>query len=48
MNEVLNENALVLFDEFKAPFQESLEYIFGKIANNIFVRIPMDKLFPLT
>lgn len=46
MNRFINENSDILFKELQAPYEETFGLVFAKISNDIFSRIPMDKLFP--
>lgn len=48
MNKFLNENSNLLFKELQGPYEESFGLVFRKITNDIFTRVPMNKLFPLT
>ena len=46
MNKFLNENADLLFKELKGPYEETFGIVFKKLANDIFSRVPMNKIFP--
>ncbi|KAK2582559.1 hypothetical protein KPH14_004850 [Odynerus spinipes] len=47
MNKFINENSDLLFKELQAPYEETFGLVFAKISNDLFTRIPMNKLFPL-
>ncbi|XP_015592818.1 protein takeout [Cephus cinctus] len=46
MNKFINENSDLLFKELQAPYEETFGLVFTKISNDIFSRIPMEKIFP--
>lgn len=46
MNRFINENSDLLFKELQSSYQETFGLVFGKIANDIFTRISMNKIFP--
>ncbi|XP_066592798.1 protein takeout-like [Prorops nasuta] len=46
MNKFINENSELLFKELQAPYEETFGLVFQKLSNDIFSRIPMNKLFP--
>lgn len=48
MNKFINENSDLLFQELQGPYEESFGAVFANIANKIFSRVPMDKIFPKT
>lgn len=48
MNRFINENSDVLFKELQAPYEETFGLVFTKISNDIFSRVPFNKIFPQT
>ncbi|XP_052871240.1 protein takeout-like [Anopheles cruzii] len=46
MNQVLNDNWEVVFGELRNSYEETFGYIFKKISNQIFLKVPMNKVFP--
>ncbi|KZC08042.1 PREDICTED: protein takeout-like [Dufourea novaeangliae] len=48
MNRFINENSDLLFKELQAPYEETFGLVFAKVANDIFIRVPFNKIFPLT
>lgn len=46
MNRFINENTDLLFKELRSSYEETFGLVFGKIANQIFSRVPMKKIFP--
>lgn len=46
MNRFINENSDLLFKELQAPYEETFSLVFTKISNDIFSRVPLDKVFP--
>lgn len=46
MNRFLNENSDLLFKELQAPYEETFGLVFAKISNEIFSRVPFNKIFP--
>lgn len=48
MNRFINENSQLLFKELQAPYEETFGLVFARISNEIFNRVPMDKIFPET
>ena len=46
MNRFLNDNSDFLFEEFQGTYEEIFGKIFKKIANDIFSRVPINKIFP--
>ncbi|XP_043289153.1 uncharacterized protein [Venturia canescens] len=47
MNKFLNENSDLVFKETQKEYEETFSLIFAKIANDIFSRVPMNKIFLL-
>ncbi|XP_025268450.1 protein takeout isoform X2 [Camponotus floridanus] len=45
INKFINTNADVLFKELQAAYEETFGLIFTKITNDIFTRVPMNKIF---
>ncbi|XP_076173818.1 take-out-like carrier protein [Ptiloglossa arizonensis] len=48
MNRFINENSDLLFKELQSPYEETFGLVFTKIANDIFSRVPFNKIFPPT
>ena len=48
MNRFINENSDLLFKELQAPYEETFGLVFTKISNDIFSRVPFNKIFPPT
>ncbi|XP_043250259.1 protein takeout-like [Colletes gigas] len=48
MNRFINENSDLLFKELQSPYEETFGLVFAKIANDIFSRVPVNKIFPPT
>ncbi|XP_029038213.2 protein takeout-like [Osmia bicornis bicornis] len=46
MNRFINENSDLLFKELQAPYEETFGLVFAKITNEIYSRIPFNKIFP--
>ncbi|XP_049541563.1 protein takeout-like [Anopheles darlingi] len=46
MNQVLNDNWEVVFQELRSAYEDTFGYIFRKISNQIFLKVPMNKIFP--
>ncbi|CAK9811569.1 Protein takeout [Anthophora plagiata] len=46
MNRFINENSDLLFKELQAPYEETFGLVFASISNNIFSRVPFNKIFP--
>ncbi|XP_076231190.1 take-out-like carrier protein [Calliopsis andreniformis] len=46
MNRFINENSDLLFKELQAPYEETFGLVFTKISNDIFSRVPLNKVFP--
>ncbi|XP_053985809.1 protein takeout-like [Hylaeus volcanicus] len=46
MNRFINENSNLLFKELQSPYEETFGLVFTKIANDIFSRVPFNKIFP--
>ncbi|XP_011687141.1 PREDICTED: protein takeout-like [Wasmannia auropunctata] len=40
-----NQNSDLIFKELEAPYEESFGLVFNKITNDIFTRVPMNKIF---
>lgn len=47
MNTFINENSDLIFQEVRGTYEETFGLIFRKITNDIFLRVPMNKIFPL-
>ncbi|GAB1862928.1 Protein takeout [Camponotus japonicus] len=45
INKFINMNADVLFKELQAAYEETFGLVFTKITNDIFTRVPMNKIF---
>ncbi|XP_071570862.1 take-out-like carrier protein [Temnothorax nylanderi] len=45
MHRFLNENSDLIFKELEAPYEETFGLVFTKITNDIFTRVPMNKIF---
>ncbi|XP_070164839.1 take-out-like carrier protein [Polyergus mexicanus] len=45
MNKFLNTNGDLLFKELQASYEETFGLVFIKITNDIFTRVPMNKIF---
>ncbi|KAL0131853.1 hypothetical protein PUN28_003008 [Cardiocondyla obscurior] len=45
MHRFLNENSDLIFKELEAPYEETFGLVFTKLANDIFSRVPMNKIF---
>ncbi|KAG5326904.1 TAKT protein, partial [Acromyrmex heyeri] len=45
MHKFLNQNSDLIFKEFQAPYEETFGLVFAKVTNNIFTRVPMNKIF---
>ncbi|XP_029669800.1 protein takeout [Formica exsecta] len=45
MNKFLNTNGDLLFKELQASYEETFSLVFIKITNDIFTRVPMNKIF---
>ncbi|XP_018348855.1 PREDICTED: protein takeout-like [Trachymyrmex septentrionalis] len=45
MNRFLNQNSDLIFKELEAPYEETFGLVFTKITNDIFTRVPMNKIF---
>ncbi|KAK9300029.1 hypothetical protein QLX08_007146 [Tetragonisca angustula] len=46
LNTFMNENADLLFKELQGPYEETFSQVFTKLSNEVFSRVPMDKIFP--
>ncbi|XP_012250922.2 protein takeout-like [Athalia rosae] len=46
MNRFINENSDLLFKELQSSYEQTFGIVFAQIANNIFSRVPMRRLFP--
>ncbi|KAK1130646.1 hypothetical protein K0M31_018763 [Melipona bicolor] len=46
LNTFMNENADLLFKELQAPYEETFSQVFTKLSNEVFSRVPMNKIFP--
>ncbi|XP_015108836.1 protein takeout-like isoform X2 [Diachasma alloeum] len=46
MNTFLNENADLLFKELQASYEETFGLVFAQMANEIFTRVPFNKILP--
>ncbi|XP_053679416.1 protein takeout-like [Anopheles nili] len=46
MHQVLNDNWEVVFRELRSSYEDTFGYIFKKISNQIFLKVPMNKIFP--
>ncbi|KAK0176778.1 hypothetical protein PV328_000883 [Microctonus aethiopoides] len=46
MNKFLNANSDLLFNEMRAPYEETFGNVFTKIANDVFSKVPFNKIFP--
>ncbi|XP_063987968.1 protein takeout-like [Diachasmimorpha longicaudata] len=46
MNTFLNENADLLFKELKGSYEETFGLVFAQMANEIFTRVPFNKILP--
>lgn len=46
MNRFINENSELIFKELQTAYEETFSLVFTKIDNEIFNRIPFDKIFP--
>ncbi|XP_060828550.1 protein takeout-like [Bombus pascuorum] len=47
LNNFINENAELLFKELKAPYEETFSQVFTQLSNDVFSRVPLNKIFPL-
>lgn len=45
MHKFLNQNSDLIFKEFQASYEETFGLVFAEITNNIFTRVPMNKIF---
>ncbi|KYN18498.1 PREDICTED: protein takeout-like [Trachymyrmex cornetzi] len=45
MHRFLNQNSDLIFKELEGPYEESFGLVFTKITNDIFTRVPMNKIF---
>ncbi|XP_024876958.1 protein takeout-like [Temnothorax curvispinosus] len=45
MHRFLNENSDLIFKELEAPYEETFGLVFTKLTNDIFSRVPMNKIF---
>ncbi|CAH1640910.1 unnamed protein product [Spodoptera littoralis] len=45
MNEFLNSNSDLVFNELKESYEKSLSSVFQNVTNEIFDRVPMNKIF---
>ncbi|XP_050460828.1 protein takeout [Cataglyphis hispanica] len=45
MDRFINTNSDLLFKDFQASFEETFSLVFIKITNDIFSRVPMNKIF---
>ncbi|XP_012534788.1 protein takeout [Monomorium pharaonis] len=41
----LRDNSEIIFKELQGPFEEAFGFVFAKITNDIFTRVPLNKLF---
>lgn len=46
MNRFINQNSDLLFKELQAPYEETFGLVFAKISNEIYSRVPFNKIFP--
>ncbi|KAF3427238.1 hypothetical protein E2986_02260 [Frieseomelitta varia] len=46
LNTFMNENADLLFKELQGPYEETFSQVFTKLSNEVFSRVPMNKIFP--
>ncbi|XP_046738549.1 protein takeout-like [Diprion similis] len=46
MNTFIAQNSELLFKELQPPYEETFGLVFAKLGNEVFSRIPMNKLFP--
>ncbi|XP_015520401.1 protein takeout [Neodiprion lecontei] len=46
MNTFIAQNSDLLFKELQASYEETFGLVFAKLGNEVFSRIPMNKLFP--
>jgi len=45
MHNFINQNSDLLFKELQGYYEETFGLVFLKIANQIFTRVPMNKIF---
>lgn len=45
MYKFLDQNSDLIFKELEAPYEETFGLVFTKITNDIFTRVPMNKIF---
>lgn len=45
MNRFINENSDLIFKELEASYEETFGLVFTKLTNDIFTRVPMNKIF---
>lgn len=45
MNNFMNENSKLVFNELKGGFQDALGYVFKDISNKLFTKVPMQRIF---
>lgn len=46
MNRFINANAELLFSELQGSYEDIFALVFTKIINDVFTRIPFEKIFP--
>lgn len=45
MHRFLNQNSDLIFKELQVPYEETFSLVFNKITNDVFTRVPMNKIF---
>ncbi|XP_003397291.1 protein takeout [Bombus terrestris] len=46
LNSFINENSELLFKELQAPYEETFSQVFTQFSNEVFSRVPLNKIFP--
>lgn len=46
LNNFMNENSQLLFKELQGPYEETFSQVFTKFSNEVFSRVPLNKIFP--
>ncbi|XP_003488074.1 protein takeout-like [Bombus impatiens] len=46
LNNFINENSELLFKELQGPYEETFSQVFTQLSNEVFSRVPLNKIFP--
>jgi len=45
VNNIINQNWELIFEEMKGPFEEAFGTVFQEITNRVFNKVPFDDVF---